>query len=94
VKDNDGHCFPPHIWENLKNTLVDKFGGVTAYTRSPAEGIWSPSPTERSRDQIFTVEVIVRDFDTEWWQILRRDMQNILRQDQLLFRVSPILVLD
>ena len=38
--DNDGQAFDASEYVRLRAELADRFGGVTAYTRAPARGVW------------------------------------------------------
>ncbi|MEP6872276.1 MAG: hypothetical protein ABI939_10565, partial [Anaerolineaceae bacterium] len=38
VRDNAGQAFPKNSFESVKNELTQRFSGLTAFTRLPAEG--------------------------------------------------------
>ena len=63
------------------------FGGLTAYTRAPAEGVWE-SGTTLKRDDIVVVEVMVDSLDRAWWGAYRRDLKRLFRQDQIVLRAQ------
>jgi len=63
VADNEGRAFAPEVYADLRRTLVERFGGATAYVRSPAEGLWAPRAGEVNRDRIVLVEVMDTDYD-------------------------------
>jgi NDP-sugar pyrophosphorylase family protein len=46
VRDNAGATFPPSLLHDIRQQLAAQFGGVTAFTRAPAEGIWAPEAFE------------------------------------------------
>jgi hypothetical protein len=94
VRDNQGSPFPQKVWETLKNTLVERYGGVTAYTRSPAEGVWAPGTGEKVSEDVFIIEVVVGDLEIEWWRGIRKELEGVLRQEKLVFRAVPALDLD
>ena len=50
--DNEGHAFEAREYVELRGELADRFGGVTAYTRAPARGVWKDGRhgTRRHRD--------------------------------------------
>ena len=52
--DNEGHKFSQDIYGRIGNELVARFSGLTAYTRSPAEGSWTRG-NETARDEIATM---------------------------------------
>jgi hypothetical protein len=40
LHDNDGPAFPSNHFKQVRSDLTDRFGGVTAFIRSPAVGLW------------------------------------------------------
>jgi hypothetical protein len=65
VYDNNGERFPSDLYNEVRAKLTDMFGGLTAYTRAPAEGVWE-SGTTLKRDDIVVVEVMVDSLDRTW----------------------------
>lgn len=57
-----GVPIPLEAIEGLVAGLADRFGGATAYTREPAEGIWKRATT-MEHDRIIVVEVMVEDVE-------------------------------
>ena len=58
VYDNAGQRFPTDHYNEVRAKLTKKFGGLTAYTRAPAEGLWDSGSTVK-RDDIVAVEIMV-----------------------------------
>ena len=85
VYDNNGERFPSDLYNEVRAKLTDMFGGLTAYTRAPAEGVWE-SGTTLKRDDIVVVEVMVDSLDRTWWGAYRRDLKRLFRQDQIVLR--------
>ncbi len=54
-----------HVWQEL----TEKFGGITVYTRAPAEGHWKLNDNHTSRDDIVIVEVMASELDKSWCAI-------------------------
>ncbi len=50
LADNDGKRFPQSTFHSVAHALTERFGGVTAYTRAPASGIWKTSQPEKQQD--------------------------------------------
>ncbi len=50
LKRSDGSDQPRALFGAVRGELVDRFGGLTAFTRSPAEGLWEAAPGEVERD--------------------------------------------
>ena len=85
--DNDGHAFEGHEYIQLRSELADRFGGVTAYTRAPARGVWKDDATgETQRDDIVIFEVMTDTLDRAWWQGFRRHLEDQFRQDTVIVR--------
>jgi len=93
VRDNRGRKYPETIWRDLKRDMVDRFGGVTAYTRAPAEGVWAPSRAAAAREDVFILEVMVCRLNRHWWRALRRDLEQRLAQDEIVIRALPLIAL-
>jgi hypothetical protein len=51
VFDNEGRAFDASHYTDVRTELADRFGGLTAYSRAPAEGIWGDEG-EFKRDDI------------------------------------------
>ncbi|MBA2423155.1 MAG: hypothetical protein H0V61_08020 [Chitinophagales bacterium] len=63
LNDNDGKQFPGAKYEKVKKVFIDKFGGVTIYRNTTAEGAWSDSTGEVCRDYVLIFEVITSKLD-------------------------------
>jgi hypothetical protein len=63
------------------------FGGLTAYTRAPAEGLWNSGSTVK-RDEIVIVEVMVDSLDRTWWKEYRRELEQVFCQDEIVVRAQ------
>ena len=59
LRDDKGRSLPKRHYENVANTLTERFGGMTAYTRTPAEGRWKDSGDTVSEGDIVVLEVMV-----------------------------------
>ena len=40
LRDNAGQPFPRAHYAEVRAELTERFGGLTAYSRAPAEGVW------------------------------------------------------
>ena len=92
VRDNEGKPFGPHPFEEVAWSLSKKFGGITAYTRAPAEGRWETSG-KTQHDDVLVVEVMVETLDKPWWRDFRRQLEATFRQSQVIVRAQTIEVL-
>lgn len=89
----DGSAVPPETFERIKDELTERFGGVTAFVQSPAEGAWKPNADEVIHDLVAAFEVMVEDVDTKWWHGYRQRLEHELEQDQVLIRLYQVTVL-
>jgi hypothetical protein len=90
VADNEGRSFPPRLFEHVREVLTERFGGLTAFTRAPAEGFWKGHPERTSRDDIVVVEVMVETIEREWWSAYRRELETRFRQQEIVIRAQDI----
>lgn len=87
--DNDGEPFPAAHFAEVRAELTDAFGGVTAYLRAPATGLWDEG--ERVvRDDVVIYEVMVDELDADWWRGYRRRQEERFRQDEIVMRALPM----
>ena len=84
--DNDGHAFPPAHYAAVRRTLTDQFSGLTAYTRAPAQGLWTESDGPPKRDDIVVYEVMADALDRGWWAEFRRALEQRFAQEELVIR--------
>lgn len=88
--DNHGVAIPDEEFERVSAELSERFGGVTAFTRSPAEGVWKDHRSEPKRDDIVVVEVMAPDLDRDYWSRCRHDLEKRFRQDVVIIRAHGI----
>jgi len=86
VRDNAGNAFPREAFVRVRAELTARHGGVTAYLRSPASGVWRDEQGTVAQDEVVMVEVVVEALDREWWSAYRRDLETRFRQEELLVR--------
>lgn len=89
LHDNEGRSFPPGMHGQVKQELKDKFGGVTAYNRSTAEGQWKAGERDFS-DEIVVYEVMAPEADPEWWRAYRQELESRFLQEEVVVRVLTI----
>ena len=66
--DNDGQPLPSALFRDVKRELTDRFSGLTAYSRAPAEGLWRDDSTRTMCDDIVVLEVMGDALDRDWWR--------------------------
>ena len=90
--DNDGRHFGSELYARVRQDLVGRFGGLTAFTRAPAEGVWEDGG-QRSRDEIVIFEVMSDGIDRNWWQRYRGELEARFRQEAIVVRTHEIEIL-
>jgi hypothetical protein len=89
VRDQDGKPFPRSQYRKIRQELTERFGGLTAYTRAPAEGLWDVGD-EVDYDDIVVYEVMVESLDRPWWREYRAGLERDFDQDELVVRAQEI----
>ncbi|HEX7336094.1 MAG TPA: hypothetical protein VF252_02705 [Gemmatimonadales bacterium] len=90
VRDESGRPFPRKLYDTLVDELTDRFGGVTAYTRAPASGLWEENSGRTVRDDVVVYEVMANQLDERWWKALRTRLEKAFDQDELVVRAHEI----
>lgn len=73
-----------------RDELAERFGGVTAYRRSPAEGLWKEEGGEINRDDVFVYEVVAEDLDREWWKQYGAELAERFHQEEMMIRAIAV----
>jgi hypothetical protein len=89
LKDQDDKPFPRSHYRKVREVLTERFGGLTAYTRAPAEGLWDVGD-EVAFDDIVVYEVRVPELDRAWWTDYRASLERVFDQDELVVRAQAI----
>ncbi len=63
LRDDKGRGFPKQHYDKVATVLTNRFGGVTAYTRTPAEGRWKEGGRPVSEDDVVVFEVMVEGIE-------------------------------
>ena len=90
VYDNRGITFPNAEFAKIRRELAERFGGATAYTRSPAEGTWQDDEGRVRHDDVVVIEVMAPSLDREWWSRYRQELAVRFRQEELVARATVI----
>ena len=74
--DGRGRRIPRVRFAELAEELTLRHGGLTAYVRTPATGLWRPRRGGRiHRDDVVIYEVMVKTLQPSWWAALRRRLE-------------------
>ena len=87
--ENTGQAISPHRFREVRQTLLERFGGVTAFTRSPAQGLWQDG-SRVERDEVVLYEVMVTELDRDWWADYRKELEGKFHQQELVIRAHLI----
>lgn len=93
LHDAKGRGFPKSKYEAVAAELTDLFGGVTSFTRTPAEGQWKPGGQPASEDDIVVIEVMVGTLDPKWWGKYRKGLERAFKQTSIVVRAQDIQLL-
>jgi hypothetical protein len=88
--DNEGELLSHELFQAVAGELAQAFGGLTAYTRAPAQGLWMVAGEQPSRDEIIIYEVMAEQLDRAWWKNYRRGLESRYRQQEIIIRVQEI----
>lgn len=89
LRDNGGRPFEAELYGRVREELVRQFGGLTAFTRNPAEGLWQQDGS-RSHDDIVIFEVMTDRLDRSWWSKYRAELEKLFKQDVILVRAREV----
>lgn len=88
--DNQGRALPRALFDDVREDLRKQFGGVTAFVRSPAVGVWEDNAGAVSRDDVVLYEVMVDALDRGWWSAYRHQLERQFSQESILIRVTDV----
>jgi hypothetical protein len=81
----EGRRIATRTFERTAAQLVRDFGGLTAYKRSPAQGLWRKGG-RTERDDIVVYEVMADRLARRGWQSRRRALEREYRQKSIVIR--------
>ncbi len=73
----------------VRKELTARFGGVTAYVHSPAEGDWLDKG-RRTHDAIVVIEVMSKAREGSWWKRYRKTLEARLKQERIVVRTATV----
>jgi hypothetical protein len=78
------------LFQETTRELTGRFGGLTAYTRSPAKGVWTDDQQKPVEDEIVIYEVMVGEVDAPWWREYRRALEKRFDQEYVVIRCQKM----
>jgi hypothetical protein len=89
VRDKEGKPFTAEIYQSLCDELTECYGGVTAFTRAPAEGE-TKAGNDKVHDDIVVFEVMTDNIDRESWRQYRERLERTFEQHEVLVRCHDV----
>ena len=84
--DNKKCRFARAEFDRVRNELTERFGGATAFLRSPASGVWKEDDGDITHDQIVILEAMTDTLDRDWWRDYRTELERRFRQGEVVVR--------
>jgi hypothetical protein len=91
--DNKGEKFSASDFRQVRDELIQHFGGITAYTRSPAHGLWQTEDGAAVHDDLVIYEVMVEEPDRTWWSTYKARLEQQFRQETMLIRAQTVRII-
>src|SRR3954463_902061 len=89
LNDNDGRPYGREMFRAVADELTERFGGLTAHTQAPAEGLVKGGDGT-SRDEIVIYEVMAKKLEKRWWRGYRLGLETRFRQQEVVIRAQAI----
>ena len=89
IHDNTRRLFPRESFDEVRRELAERFGGVTAHVRSPAEGAWQNAAGKSFNDDVIIVEVMCDTLDRSFWSEYRKELAQRFAQEEVVVRAMP-----
>lgn len=90
LHDDADAPFPKQLYDTVRDELTDAFGGVTAFARTPATGLWEDAGGDVQRDEVVMFEVMAKHVDHAWWREYRTQLERRFRQEEVLVRATAV----
>ncbi|MGY8821217.1 MAG: hypothetical protein ACKVLM_17665 [Pseudomonadales bacterium] len=88
--DNDQQPLPKSLFSEVRDGLIHKFGGLTAHSRAPVDGLWQEDGSHAVRDDLVIYEVMTPELDRAWWTDYRESLETRFRQEHILIRAQQV----
>ena len=89
LADNGGRRFDRAFYARVRSELAERFGGITSFTRAPAEGMWKEGG-HTAHDDIVVFEIMARELDHAWWERYRADLERRFQQETIVMRAIRV----
>ncbi len=88
--DASGTPFSAQLFQDIGKQLIKDFGGITAYTRAPAIGIWIDPKKQPIKDENVVYEIMVAEIDHAYWKQFKKKLEIQFAQKELVIRQSEV----
>jgi hypothetical protein len=89
LHDNEKRSIPVEHFNTVRTDLTRRFGGVTAFVRAPAKGLWEEDE-EIKRDDVIMFEIIAETLCKNWWREYRLKLQHVFKQKEVLIWATRV----
>jgi hypothetical protein len=89
LADNTGRKFDRADYSRVRVELSERFGGITSFTRAPAEGMWKEGG-HTAHDDIVVFEIMARELDHTWWEQYRAMLEQRFQQETIVVRALKV----
>jgi hypothetical protein len=89
TSDNQKKPYAQALFAQVRQELLDRFGGVTAQLAAPAEGVWRDEESV-ILDSIVVFETMVGELEPSWWAAYRRVLEARFQQEEIVIRAIAI----
>jgi len=90
LRDRNATPLARDLFDQVSRELSARFGGMTAYARAPARGLWEDGSGRTERDDIIVNEVMTEALDERWWAEYRVSLETRFGQDEVVIRALAI----
>jgi hypothetical protein len=87
---DSGERLPRERFAEVRRELTSRYGGATAFLRSPAEGTWKDEAGRVEHDEVVMCEVMAESLEREWWAQYRGTLESRFGQRELVVRALEI----
>jgi inorganic pyrophosphatase len=86
--DAEGIKFPKRYYRDLEKELIEQFGGLTAYQRTPVKGMWQDKGNF-TQQSMFIYELLLPKIEQAYWQRLKQKLEKKFGQKEILIVHGP-----
>ena len=90
MRTRDGSQSTVASLADTRRELEQRFDGLTAYTRSIAQGVWTAPDGRTETDDVLLVEVVTEHFDRSWWATYAARLAARFQQESIHVRAMAI----